>query len=211
MKHILTLLLLGVPALALGNAKVLNNAVLESERVQATIKGDTATVAGTYHFRRIIRYTRDTSEGEGVYFPVIVPKGTTGTAADFKLTLRLNGLMATNYSVVTHAPVKAPESDAYSIIWILATFPEWQRYNLDVSVQYEQKLINARFYYLPILEQVPPGLKGFEIQVAADRPIRSTGKGSGGVMVKGPRELVFTPAHLSMIVVAADSAIPTQP
>lgn len=206
MKHRLVLLLLGVPFLALGNAKVLNNAVLESERVQANIRNDTAHITGTYHFRRVMRLTKDSKEPEGVFFPVVVPKGTNGTAEDFKLTLRLNGRSATSYSVVTNAPVKVPESDEYSLVWILASFPGSQSYNLNVSVQYEQKLLDGKFYYLPILERAPPKVDGYEIRVNADRPVRPLGTSAGGVMVKGPRELVFTPVHLGMIIVAADSA-----
>jgi hypothetical protein len=202
MKHLLTLLLLGFPVLVLGNAKVLNNAVLESEQVQAAIKGDTATVTGTYHFRRVIRLTKDSKEPEGVYFPVIVPKGATGTAEDFKLVLRLNGLIATNYSVVSNAPVKVLEADAYSVVWILASFPGSPRNNLNVAVQYEQKLLEGKFYYLPILELKRANPKGYEIHVLADRPIKSVGKDSGGLLVKGEREMVFTPSHLNMIIVA---------
>ena len=212
MKHLLALLLLlGVPFVALGNAKALSNAVLESERVQASITDDTAKVTGTYHFRRVTRLTKDAKEPEGIYFPIVVPKGAIGTAEDFKLTLRLNGLMATNYSVVTNAPVKVPESDAYSLVWILASFPGSRPFNLNVSVQYEQKLLDGKFYYLPILERARPKVDGYEIRVNADRPVRSLGTSAGGVMVKGPRELVFTPVHLGMIIVVADLQKTAQP
>jgi len=203
MKHIPTLLLVGIPFLVLGNAKVLNHAVLESEQVQVTIAGDTAKVAGTFHFRRAIRYTKNAREPEGVYFPLIVRKDATGTAEDFKFTLQLNGLMATNYSVVTNAPVVAPSSDDYSIIWILASFPGALRQSMNDFVQYEQKLLEGKFYYLPILDLKRSNPKGYEIAVRADRPVKSVGKDSGGLLVKSERELVFTPLNLTMIIVAA--------
>lgn len=211
MKRLLALLLFGVPFLAFGNAKALSNAVLESERVQANITGDTAKVTGTYHFRHVTRLTKDAKEPEGVYFPVVVPKGAIGTAEDFKLRLRLNGLIATNYIVVTHAPVTVAESDAYSLVWILASFPGARPYNFKVSVDYEQKLLDGKFYYLPILEQAPPKVGGYEIRVSANRPVRSLGTSAGGVIVKGPHELVFTPVHLGMIIVATDIQKTAQP
>jgi len=211
MKTLLIVLFATVAHLALGNAKLLDNAILESEQVQVVIKGDTARVEGTFNFRRITRYTKDASEPEGVYFPVVAPKGVAWTAVDFKLSLELNGHKATKYAVVTIAPVAVPDNDAYSLVWILASFPEQSRRTLQVVVQYEQTLLNGKFYYLPILGKAQPKPEGYEIRVSADRPIRSLGKGAGGVMVKGPRELVFVPTHLGMIVVVANAEPATQP
>lgn len=206
----LTLLAVAFHFVAFGNAKALNNAMLESEQVNAVITGEAAKVTGTFHFRRTIRYTKNATEREGVYFPVIVPKGAKGTAEDFKLTLQLNGHMATNYSVVSNAPVTVPASEAYSIVWILANFPDSLHQRMTVSVQYEQKLLEGKFHYLPILDPKRSNPEGCQISVRADRPIKSVGKSPGGVFVKSERELVFTPAHLSMISVAADSASPTR-
>lgn len=203
MKPLSSLLFLAATHFAFGNAKALHNAVLESERVQVVIEGNIAKVTGTFQFRRTIRYTKDASQREGVYFPVIVPKDAKGVAEDFKLTLRLNGLIATNYAVVSNAPVTVPESDAYSIVWILANFAGPVRHKFNVSVDYEQKLLEGKFYYLPILEKVTTRTVGYEIRVNADRPIRSVGTAGGGVLTKGPRELVFIPTNLGMIVVGS--------
>jgi hypothetical protein len=209
MTPILSFLFLAVTPFAFGNAKVLSDAVLESERVQVTIEGDTARVEGTFHFRRTIRRTRGASEREGVYFPLAAPKGETWDAEAFELSLELNGHKATSYSAVSNAPIAVPETRDYSLVWILASFPEQSQRTLQVVVRYEQKLLEEKFYYLPILETARPNAEGYEIRVKADRPIRSIGTGAGGVMAKGPRELVFLPAHLSVIAVAAGTQTTT--
>lgn len=204
MRPILSLIFVAGAQLAFGNAKVLSDAVLESERVLVSIEGDTAKVEGTFHFRQRPRHTRDASERAGVYFPLVAPKSGTWAAEDFKLSLEVNGHKATSYRVVSNAPIAVPVTSDYSLVWILANFSEQSRRTLQVGVRYEQRLLEGKFYYLPILEKTRPKGEGYEIRVKADRHIRSVGKGAGGVIANGQRELIFVPVHLSVIAVAAD-------
>jgi hypothetical protein len=211
MKGFLILLVVALAQYALGNAKVLNNAVLLSERVNVAIKDDTATVTGTFRFLQATRFTKDVTEREGVYFPLVGPKGKKWNVGDFKFELELNGTKATSYVIASNAPVAVTNSEAYSVVWILASFPEQPLRNWRLQVFYQQNLLEGKFYYLPILERTRPSAEGYEIHIQADRPVRSVGKGAGGVMVKGARELVFAPVHLGMLVVEADSGNKAHP
>ena len=184
-----------------GNAKVTWGAILDTERVEVAMEGDTAVVKGEFRFRPVTERTAAKSDGTRVYFPLVRPRGASPTVEQFKFALVLNGTKATSYAITTNAPLAVPESADYSVVWIVATFPDrgYRRAYLEVS--YEQPLLDGVFYYLPIVEGTRHGAEGLSITVQSDRPIHSEGKGPGGVVALGPRKLVFVPAHLGMIVV----------
>jgi hypothetical protein len=214
-------MLVGLAEAAYANAKVVYasaGALLATERVDAVIAGDTAVVKGEFVFFSEPFYDRskNPSEETRVYFPLFGARGTNWTVEDFKFTLELNGTKPTSYAVATNAPLAAPESPAYSAVWIVARFPNrenlrWtpglrSRFHLRLNVSYEQKLLDGVFYYLPIVEGTRRDSEELSITVQADRPIHSEGKGPGGCVILGARKLVFLPAHLGMIVVSTKPA-----
>lgn len=214
------LMLVGLAEAAYANAKVVYasaGALLATERVDAVIAGNTAVVKGEFTFSgEFSERTKNPSQETRVYFPLIGCRGTNWTVEDFKFALELNGTKPTSYAVATNAPLAAPESPAYSAVWIVARFPNrenlrWtpglrSRFHLRLNVSYEQKLLDGVFYYLPIVEGTRRDSEELSITVQADRPIHSEGKGPGGCVILGARKLVFLPAHLGMIVVSTKPA-----
>jgi len=196
--HLLLLLGLGLTHPAFGNARMSVRSVLETEQVDATIRGETATVTGRFRFRRIYVPDRNPRDDATVYVPLICPKGARSSLEDFQFSLELNGEPATSYSITTNSPIAVPDSDAYSIVWILAKAPFKAVRTWGVQVAYRQQLIDGVFYYLPILGRARPSAEAFRIRVKADRPIHSVGK-KGGFIAKGPQDLLFIPANLVMI------------
>ena len=217
MKTFWALLLVGMAETAYANAKVVYasaGALLATERVDAVIAGDTAVVKGEFVFfsRPFYDRSRSLSEETWVYFPLVGARGTNWTVEDFKFTLELNGVTPTSYAVATNAPLAVPESPAYAVVWIVATFPDRNRLHwtggvtsgirLHLTVSYQQKLLDGVFYYLPIVEKTRRETEELSITVESDRPIHAEGKGSGSCLVLGPRKRVFLPAHLGLIAVS---------
>ena len=215
------LMVVGLAEAAYANAKVVyasTGALLATERVDAIIAGDTAVVKGEFVFFSEPVYDRSKkpSEEARVYFPLFGPRGTNSTVEDFKFTLELNGTKPTSCAVTTNTPLAVPDSSAYSVVWIVAKFPDrkslrWtpgvtSGIRLHLNVSYEQRLLEGVFYYLPIVEKARRESEGLSITVQADRPIHSEGKGPGGCVVHGDRKLVFLPAHLGMIAVSTKPA-----
>lgn len=205
MKWFFVFLSLGLAHIALSNPKLDRpNILLLTERVNVSIQGDTAQVHGLFRFQQGAQREPIVPGGKHVYFPLVVPKSSQPTVADFKFNLELDGRKAVWYAIASKPPVNVPASEAYSLVWILATVPgepidrKW-----GIRVSYEQKLLDGVFYYLPILEKTRSTPEGFEIRVRADRPIQSSGKRAGMVISLGANDLLFTPVNLNMIAVTA--------
>ncbi len=208
MKWFSILLSLGLAQITLSNPKVDGpNILLLTERVNVSIQGDTAQVHGFFRFQQGARPEPIVPGGKHVYFPLVVPKNSQPTVADFKFSLELDGRKAVLYAIASKSPVNVPASEAYSLVWILATVPgEPIDHKWGIRVSYEQKLLDGVFYYLPILQKTRSTLEGLEIQVRADRPIQSSGKRAGMVISLGANDLLFTPVNLNMIAVSAPTS-----
>ena len=200
MKWLVALLGIAIGPHALANPKLTVRAVLQMEQVEAVIQGKTASVTGTFRFDKVFG---DPKLSGQVFFPVFCPKGTSATLPDLNFHAKLNGHKAVSYSIATNAPLSLPPFDAYSVAWILATFPPQAFKIWRLEVSYEQELLDGVFYYLPILGEARQSHEPFEIRVKADRPICSIGK-AGGVITKGANELLFMPVNLRPISVSTN-------
>jgi hypothetical protein len=200
------LLVAGLAEAAYGNAKVVRSmaVVLATEKVNGVIADDTAAVKGEFVLSgSIAERTKNLSKETRVYFPLFAPRGTNWTIGDFKFDLELNRARPASYAISPEVPFAVPESEDYSVVWLVARFPhQISRRRLHLNVSYEQRLLNGVFYYLPIVEGRRRGSEGLSITVKSDRPIHSEGRGPGGCVAAGPRKLVFLPAHLGMVVVS---------
>ena len=205
-KWLLALTGIAIASPALANPKLTVRAVLQMEQVEAVIHGDTARVSGSFRFDKVRGNPKDSGQ---IFFPVFCQKGTSAALRNLDFRAKLNGHKALSCGLVTNAPLSLPASDAYSVAWVLVTFPPqaFDTWRLDVS--YEQELLNDVFYYLPILGEARQSQEPFEVRVKADRPIYAMGK-AGGVITKGPNELLFMPANLRPISVSTNPYEATQ-